>query len=184
MGAIIALLAPMFIDILKRVIPDPVKSAEAQQEMQKLLNEAAIEALKAEAIETEAKKEIIVAEMSKDSWAGQWRAYLMIICIAIVGYNWIVVSLLNAFLIPLGLPITALAVPPELWTLVTIGLGGYIGKETMQNYSAGKVEKAKAENPPNDRAFFDTMRGMFPKGMSAEQVELMHKALKARQENG
>lgn len=179
-SALIGLLSPIFRDLIKRIFPDPEKQAKAQIELQKLLSEAQAEAYKAEAVENEAKKEIIITEI-QSNWAGQWRAYLMMICIAIVGYNWIIVSLLNAFLSPLGCPITPVPVPPELWTLVTVGLGGYIGKETMQTYSNNKLEQVKVTAQSNDEAFFDKLRKtLFKQGLTQEQVQVFNEALKAR----
>jgi hypothetical protein len=179
-SALIGLLSPIFTDLIKRIFPDPEKQAEANIELQTLIGEAQVEAYKAEAAENEAKKDIITTEMHTN-WAGQWRAYLMMICIAIVGYNWIIVSLLNAFLSPLGFPITSVQVPPELWTLVTVGLGGYIGKETVQSYSNNKLEQTKVLSAANDAAFFAKLRNtMFKQGLTQEQVEVFNEALKAR----
>lgn len=169
-----ALLLPIFSTLIGKIFPDPEKAAEAQLAMQKALNEAQAEEYKAQAIQDEAKKDIIVTEMGT-SWAGNWRAYLMLCCISIIGYNWVVVSLLNAFLAPLHMPITAVPVPTELWTLVTVGLGGYIGKETMQSYSENKY------GPTNDKKFFDVLRAkVFKSGMSQEQVSALEEALQAR----
>lgn len=179
MGSLL-LLMPIFQTLIDRIFPDKEKAAQASIEMQKALNEAQAEMYKAQAVQDEAKKDIITTEMNI-GWAGNWRAYLMMVCISIVAYNWIVVSLLNAFLAPLGVPITAVAVPPELWTLVTVGLGGYIGKETMQTYTTGKVEKARIENTPNDKKFYDIIRSkVFTSGMTQEQVDALQDALKAR----
>lgn len=181
MAAILALLAPIFSDLIKRIFPDPTKQAEAQQQMQQLLNQAQIEANKKEMALNENKKDIITTEMNVGKWAGQWRSYLMMVCIAIVGYNWIVVSLLNAFLKPLGLPIEALSVPPELWTLVTVGLGGYIGKETMQSYSDSRVQKAKIENNAIDEKILANKlrETLFPNGMTQAQWDAIRTSAQA-----
>ncbi len=146
-AAIIGLLSPIFMDFIKRMFPDPEKQAEAQIELQKLLGAAQIEAYKADAVAMEAKKEVITTEMNQGGWAGQWRSYLMMGCIAMLLNHWLVTPFLNAILIPLGFPIAPTPLPPEFWTLLTVGLGGYLTKETMNVYSQGKVNKAVAENP-------------------------------------
>ena len=179
-AAILSLLAPIFSNLITRIFPDPEKQAEAQIALQKLLGEAQIEAYKADAIAMEAKKEVIVTEMAQSGWASQWRSYLMMVCISIVAYNWVIVSFLNAFLRPLGVPIDIIGVPPELWTLVTVGLGGYLTKETMNNYSQGKVETAKAQNPApviNEEMLARALRkNLFKDGMTTEQWEAILKS--------
>ncbi len=172
----LTLLLPVFSTLIARIFPDPEKQAEANIELQKALNEAQAEAYKAQAIQDQGKQDIITTEMSKESWAANWRAYLMMICISIVGYNWVLVSLLNSFLGPFGYPIVSVPVPPELWTLVTIGLGGYIGKETMTNYTQAKYGQL------DDTKFFDVLRKkIFKSGMTKEQVDAIEEALRARE---
>lgn len=167
MGALLALL-PVLSSLIERIFPDKAEQDQAKIELQKALNEA-------EAKMAEAQKDVITTEMSQGGFASQWRSYLMIICIAIVGYNWILVSFLNAFLKPLGMPIDPVAVPTELWTLVTIGLGGYLGKETVSNFSQAKYG--------NDKKFYDILRQkVFKSGMTQEQVDALQEALKERDE--
>lgn len=179
-AAILGLLAPIFSSIITRVFPDPEKQAEAQIELQKLLGQAQAEAYKADAVAMETKKEVLVTEMSQGGWASQWRSYLMMACISIVAYNWVIVSFLNAFLRPMGVPIDAVAVPPELWTLITVGLGGYLTKETMNSYSQGKVEIAKSLNPApvvNEAMLARALRkNLFKDGMTQEQWDAILKS--------
>lgn len=180
-GAILGLLSPIFSDLIKRVFPDPEKQAEAQYKLQELLNQAQIEASKFDTAFIESKKEVITAEMNQGGWASQWRSYLMLTCISIVAYNWVVVSFLNAFLRPMGVPIDPVSVPPELWTLVTVGLGGYLTKETMSTYSQGKVEKARAENSSSideDKLAKALRKNLFKDGMTQSQWEAIVKSAK------
>lgn len=161
-------LIPIFTTIFERLFPDKEKAAEAALAMQQALYAAQAESDKA-------KRDIIVTELNSGSIASNWRAYLMLVCISIVGYNWMVVSLLNAFLAPLGCPITAIPVPTELWTLVSIGLGGYLGKETISSYSNAKYGAG------NNEKFYDILRQkIFKSGLSQEQVTAIEDALKAR----
>jgi len=180
--AILGLLSPIFSDLIKRIFPDPEKQAEAEAKMQELLLQSQIEANKLDTTLIEGKKDVIVAEMNQGGWASQWRSYLMMTCISIVAYNWVIVSFLNAFLRPLGVPIEAVAVPPELWTLVTVGLGGYLTKETVNTYQQGRVEKAKVENPPayiDEDALAKALRkNLFKEGMTQPQWEAIVKSAK------
>lgn len=174
----LAILSPIFSKLIERLLPDQEKQNEAKIALQQALNEANAELYKAQAVQDAAKKDIIVAEIQSKSIASNWRAYLMLVCIGIVGYNWILVSFLNAFLHFAGVQIAAVPVPTELWTLVSIGLGGYIGKETISNYSQNKYQGA---SPQNDKVFFDILRKkIFKSGMTKEQVDALNQALEAR----
>src|SRR5687768_15876286 len=101
-AAIFGLLKPIFSDLIKRIFPDPQQQAEAEAKIQELLIQGQIEANKLDTTLIESKKDVITTEMNQGGWASQWRSYLMMVCISIVGYNWILVSFLNAFLRPLG----------------------------------------------------------------------------------
>lgn len=179
--AIIGLLAPLFTDMIKRIFPDKEKQAEAELKMNELLMKAQAEAAKAEQVTMEAKKEVLITEMNTNSWFSDWRAKLMTMCTLMIGFNWLIVPVLNSLLYFLGTQITSVPIPSEAWVLVNIGLGGYIGEKTMQTYQQGKVDKAIAENPNNDKAFYDTLRStMFKSGMTQEQVTALQNALNAR----
>lgn len=162
-------LLPVFQTLIDRLLPDKEKADQAQIAMQKVLNEAQARSDEAQAKQIEAQKDVIVAELSKNNWASNWRAYMMMVCITMVAFNWFLAPLLNAFLGLLGAQITTIPIPPELWTLVTVGLGGYIGKETIQNYSENKYKF-------DDKAFFSKLRqhGLLS---TQSQVDLFNDAL-------
>ena len=72
---------------------------------------------------TEAKSNIIIAEAQGASWMQRnWRPTLMLTIVAIVANNYIVYP----YLALLGLPAMPLELPEELFTLMQIGVGGYI----------------------------------------------------------
>lgn len=171
-AAIFSLISPILSDLVKRALPDPVQQADAQNKLQELLNEAQAKAAEIQVAEIQAKESIITTEMNQGGWASQWRSYLMMACISIVAYNWVVVSFLNAFLKPLGVPIDSVPVPGELWTLVTVGLGGYYTKESVNAYGQNKVEKAKAENTAvidEDKLAAALRKNLFKDGMTDAQ---------------
>lgn len=176
-AAILGLLGPIFSDFIKRVFPDPEKQAEAQARMQELLIQAQTEAAKADAIENEAKKEIITTEMSQGTWFSDWRAKLMTMCTVMIGFNWIMAPILNSILYFIGTQIKPIEIPSEAWLLLNVGLGGYIGEKTMATYQQGKVDKAKAENPINEQVLAAELRKhLFKNGMTQEQWEAIRNA--------
>jgi Holin of 3TMs, for gene-transfer release len=176
-AAILGLIAPIFSDLIKRIFPDPEKQAEANARLQELLLNAQIEANKADAIENEAKKEIITTEMNQNSWFSDWRAKLMTMCTLMIGFNWIICPVLNSILYFIGTQINPINIPSEAWVLLNVGLGGYIGEKTMATYQQGKVDKAKAENPINeDILAAELRRTLFKQGMTQEQWEAIRNA--------
>lgn len=121
-GALIPILAPILGDVVKRVLPeDKDKAAEIERElqMQLMMNSATVE---------KAAADIILAEAQSDSWlASSWRPLLMMVITAIVAWNFLVAPLIELGVmlatgdqIPLSIDL-----PGELWTLLTVGVGGY-----------------------------------------------------------
>ena len=178
--AILSLLGPLFQPIINKLFPDPKEAAEAEAKIREIVLNAQIEENRAKAIENESKKEIIVTEMNQTGWFSDWRAKLMTMCTIMIGFNWILVPLLNSLLYFLGTQITPNAIPSEAWLLLNVGLGGYIGEKTMATYQQGKVEKAKAENPIpviDETAFADALRkSIFKDGMTETQWKALQKA--------
>ena len=88
--------------------------------------------LEYEAKLTESKASIIKAEAQGASWLQRnWRPVLMISIVAIVVNNYIIYPYLVLF----GLPATPLELPEELFTLMQIGVGGYIVGRSAEKIS-------------------------------------------------
>lgn len=144
---IFSLLSPILSNLINKIFPDPEKAQAAQLEMQKALNEAQVELYKAQAAENENRKDIIIAEINKTSVAANWRAYMMFGCVLMLLNAWMFTPILNAVLRPLGYPIELPPMPPEVFTLMTVGLGGYLGRETVSSYANAKyAPQGKVKN--------------------------------------
>lgn len=66
---------------------------------------------------------VVKAEASSSSWlAANWRPILMLSFTAIIVVNYLVVPIAGWF----GLRVAPLVLPPDLWTLLKIGVGGYV----------------------------------------------------------
>lgn len=75
-----------------------------------------------------AQKEVLMTEM-KGSWMQKnWRPMLMMMIMAIIGNNYIVVPYLDAMFDWS----VVLTLPKELWTLLTVGVGGYVGGRSVE----------------------------------------------------
>ena len=128
MISLISALAPIVGDIVKEAIPDPDKKAEAENKVRLALLE------NTKQIEASASA-ILLAEAKSESWiASSWRPILMLNITAIVSVNYLIFPLIevatgNKMMIPL---------PEELWTLLTVGVGGYVlgrsGEKVAKNF--------------------------------------------------
>jgi len=87
----------------------------------------------------EMQRDVLVAEAkSEHTITATWRPIIMLICGAILANNWIIAPYASAiFGMDLYLPI-----PPEMWKLLYIGMGGYIvgrsGEKIFREISAAK----------------------------------------------
>ena len=69
------------------------------------------------------RSDVIQAEAKSDSWmASNWRPILMLTFTAIVATNWLILPVVSWF----GPHLVPLVLPPDMWDLLKIGVGGYI----------------------------------------------------------
>lgn len=102
--------------IIDKVIPDPEAKATAQLELLRLEQDGGLK-------ELDAAMQVIVAEAnSEHPLAAQWRPITMLMFAAIVGNNYLVYPYLSLFWDTAPL----LELPPDLWALLKIGIGGYV----------------------------------------------------------
>jgi hypothetical protein len=137
-NAIIGPVANLFtkaLDIVDDFVPDKdlankLKAALQQQIMQVTHNEF-IELLKAQTA-------IILSE-SQGGWLQRnWRPLLMATFMVIIANNYIVHPYLSLFFPGKSLLLT---LPPEMWSLLKIGVGGYVVGRSVEKISAGGVTK-------------------------------------------
>ena len=79
----------------------------------------------------EAQAKTIVAEASSEHWlVSAWRPITMLVFVSIIANNYILVPYFNL----VGIPVVSLDIPPPMWDLLQLGIGGYIasrGAEKM-----------------------------------------------------
>jgi len=71
---------------------------------------------------------IILAEASGNWIQRSWRPLLMMVIVVIIANNFILVPWLSIFTDKVAI----LDLPAELYTLMTVGVGGYIGGRTVE----------------------------------------------------
>ncbi len=117
---------------ITKVIDDVHTSDEERLELKNKLSTAILKAnLDAERIMTDRIKEqasVIRAEINSDSYAARnWRPHLMYLFGIIIANNYIIAPYVGA---TMGATVY-LPIPSEMWTLLTIGIGGYIAGRTI-----------------------------------------------------
>ena len=85
----------------------------------------AVQEAEAKMLENQAK--VIVAEAQSESFlVANWRPITMLSFVAIVVNNYIIAPYLQLF----GVPFVILDIPPDMWTLLQLGISGYIAGRT------------------------------------------------------
>jgi len=81
---------------------------------------------------------IIQAETNSDSWLTKnWRPLTMLVFVFIIANNYILFPYITLF----GGTATPLAIPPDMWQLLKLGLGGYVIGRSVE-----KIVKERATN--------------------------------------
>ena len=112
--------------LLDKFIEDKDQKARLAFEMATLAEKHAQESWKEQA-------SIIREEAKSNGLASMWRPILMLVITAIVAIHYLVFPLIN---VVFGADLM-IALPPELWQMLNIGVGGYIvgrsGEKIAQN---------------------------------------------------
>lgn len=111
-GAIISTVTTL----IDRIFPDKAKAAEAKIELLKLQTQGELQKIAAAS-------EVVSAEIKGDSWLQRnWRPITMILFVIIIANNYLIAP----YLISFGYKALMLDLPQKMWSLLEIGLGGYI----------------------------------------------------------
>lgn len=105
-------------DVLGRFIASPDKKLEAQLELTKVATDYQVQILLAEKDLAVQQASVIIAEAKSESWiARNWRPLTMLTFVFIVAFNYIIAPLFS---------VKALDIPPDMWQLLKLGIGGYV----------------------------------------------------------
>lgn len=195
MAAILPLVLPAAVEILKRFIPDQEKQAAAEIELRKVLNEAdkaryESEARKAEAdaAKVESASSVIRAEAQGESTAGRnWRPHLMYFFMGLIAYGAVLNPLLRTILSLLGVDLPLYQLPAQVWDIMWVCVGGYVigrsGEKIAGSFFDAKATTAQANAQAevakfNNQKYFDILRKkVFMNGMTQEQVDALNEAI-------
>lgn len=116
---------------IEEAIPDKDLARRLTHEIESMV-------LNIQAALVQAKASIIIAEAQGESWIQRsWRPLTMLTFVFIIANNYIIVPYAVAF----GLNVPMLEIPPGMWGLLTVGIGGYIGGRSFE-----KIQAMKSEN--------------------------------------
>lgn len=128
--------------ILKAVLPSVFstidKAVKDKDLAEKLKHDIRLGMMNLDAEEIKGAVSVIVAEASGQSWIQRsWRPITMLSFVTIIVNNYILVPYMVAF----GAPVPMLDIPPGMWGLLTVGIGGYIGGRTLEKIKGGEKDK-------------------------------------------
>lgn len=124
------------------------KVVENEGDRQKLKAKIQEMALSNELKELESAASIIIAEAQGHSWLQRnWRPILMMVIVSIVANNYLIAPYINLFF---GVEVI-LDLPEQLWTLMTVGVGGYVGGRTVEKV-ADKIQFKIDGNKPQSKS--------------------------------
>lgn len=119
------LLAPILEKTLDRVLPDTVEKDKVRSELRLSLLENVAELERTAA-------NVIMAEANGESWLQRnWRPLLMLLFGVIIANNFLIVPLFST---------PKAEIPPDMWDLLKLGVGGYVmGRSAEKGVKAWKV---------------------------------------------
>jgi hypothetical protein len=117
---------PAIMAIVNKLIPDPIERAKIQAQLEASAAEAG-------ARFAEAQSRVIVAE-AEGSWLQRsWRPILMFLLMGVIVWHALFVPFIAVLLaVDATSLVGLLLIPGPVWTLLTVGLGGYVGARTLE----------------------------------------------------
>lgn len=134
-------LAPLLTSIFKTVdkaIPDKDLAEKLKAEMNMQLMLSGTEEMKASA-------KIIEAEAKSNFYVAGWRPTLMYLLILIIAWNYI----LSPILFLIFQVKTQVELPSDVWTLLTVGLGGYTIGRSGESIARSLTSRPLNKNQDN-----------------------------------
>ena len=134
----IAPLAKILFNTIDKAIPDKDLQAKLKAELQTQLIQSNTDELKAAA-------RIIEAEAKAGWFASSWRPLLMYVLIFVLVFNYIfapIVKMLTGIVVGFELP-------GDVWTLLNVGLGGYVVGRSAESVARTMANKPQPKDQEN-----------------------------------
>lgn len=112
--------------IIDKNITDKDKAAELKNQIENVMQTSDLQKFVSE---IESQQKIIIAEAQGQSWMQRnWRPLIMLLFGVIIANNYI----LNPWLSALFSINVVMQIPPDMWALLKLGLGGYVVGRTAE----------------------------------------------------
>ena len=117
--------------LIDKFFPDPAEAAKRKLDLFEMQQ-------RGELAELDAAMQVITSEAKSEHFlVSAWRPITMLSFVAIIANNYLLYPYLSLFWE--SAPI--LALPPDMWDLLTVGLGGYVvgrsGEKMIKNWKSG-----------------------------------------------
>ena len=185
---LLPILSNLFGGIIDKLFPDPVAAAQAKLALQVELDKAQATAEQYDAQQVDAQSAVVQQEMKGPNvWLANWRGLLELSIVVLIISHWFIVPLLNTVLNYIHMPLVLPPFPDEAWTVLEIGLGGYVGKQAINAHHDGKLALAQENNANaapavvpdnlNENKYFTTLKKAFPTGMTQSDIDIAKAAI-------
>lgn len=122
LGTIASAILPKIFDTVDKAVKDKDQAEKLKSDLQLALLDSSDK-------ELENKAKVVIAEARGESVLQRtWRPITMLTFVAILANNFILVPYVAAF----GADIPVLEIPPGMYGLLTVGIGGYVGGRTIE----------------------------------------------------
>lgn len=123
-------------DIIGKFVADPQQKAAAQLALYEAQTSAAQAVLDAQQRFADAQAKVVVSEAQSASWiARNWRPILMLVFTYIIAHNYVIAPIFG---------IGAVPIPDRMWSLLELGIGGYIGGRSLEKVAPSVVAAIKS----------------------------------------
>lgn len=122
--------------VIDRVVTTDQERLEARKALLEVERQATADLLAADSEFAKYQSEVIVAEAKGESWMQRnWRPILMLTFTYIIFHNFVLAPTFH---------IQRVDIPPDMWTLLNIGVGGYVMGRSAEKIAPSIAEVLKS----------------------------------------
>lgn len=108
---------------------------EAKRKVYEVQSQVMIQVMELERATIQAQRDVLLAEVNGESWLQRnWRPLTMLSFVVILLNNFVLVPYAKVWAVELPM----LEIPPGMWSLLTVGIGGYIASRGIEKVTAAK----------------------------------------------
>lgn len=118
--------------VIDKFVTTGEEKLEAQRELVKIERDFQMKVMELDQKWAETQADVIKSEAQSASWlARNWRPILMLVFTYIVAHNFVIAPIFGVASVP---------IPPDMWELLRIGMGGYIVGRSIEKVAPAVTE--------------------------------------------